>query len=111
MAQLTTLARPYARAAFETAVAANKLGAWSEMLGFLGALVQDEKVTGYLEEPSHSGAQQADALIEMAGDALDDDVRNFVRLLAANKRLVLLGEIVTLFEELKADHERIVDVE
>ena len=111
MAQLTTLARPYARAAFETAVATNKLKAWSEMLGLLGALVQEDRVASFLRVPANSAAQQADALIEMSGDALDDSVRNFVRVLATNKRLVLLGEIVRLFEEMKADHERVVDVE
>ena len=111
MAQLTTLARPYARAAFETAVATNKLKTWSEMLGLLGALVQEDRVASFLRVPAHSAAKQADALIEMCGDALDDSVRNFVRVLATNKRLVLLGEIVKLFEELKADHERIVDVD
>lgn len=111
MAQLTTLARPYARAAFETAVAANKLGAWSEMLGLLGALVQEDRVVGFLLAPSHNATQQADALIELCGESIDDSVKNFVRVLATNKRLVLLGEIVRLFEELKADHERVVDVE
>ena len=111
MAQLTTLARPYARAAFETAAATNKLKTWSEMLGLLGALVQEDRVASFLLVPAHSAAKQADALIEMCGDALDDSVRNFVRVLATNKRLVLLGEIVKLFEELKADHERIVDVD
>jgi F-type H+-transporting ATPase subunit delta len=111
MAQLTTLARPYARAAFETAVATNRLGAWSEMLGLLGTLVQEERVASFLAAPSHSTAEQAGVLIEIGGDALDDNVRNFVRVLASNKRLVLLGEIVKLFEEMKADHERVVDVE
>lgn len=111
MAQLTTLARPYARAAFETAVASNRLGPWSEMLGLLGALVREERVASFLMTPANSTAQQADALIDMCGDALDDSVRNFVRVLATNKRLVLLGEIVTLFEEMKADHERVVDVD
>jgi F-type H+-transporting ATPase subunit delta len=111
MAQLTTLARPYARAAFETAVASNHLTAWSEMLGLLGALVQEERVASFLLVPANSTAQQADALIDLCGDALDDSVRNFVRVLATNKRLVLLGEIVKLFEEMKADHERVVDVD
>lgn len=111
MAQLTTLARPYARAAFETAVASNRLGAWSQMLGLLGTLVQQERVSSFLMVPANSAAQQADALIDMSGDALDDNVRNFVRVLASNKRLVLLGEIVKLFEEMKADHERVVDVD
>jgi F-type H+-transporting ATPase subunit delta len=111
MAQLTTLARPYARAAFETAVATNRLAAWSEMLGLLGALMQEERVASFLMVPANSAAQQADALIDLSGDALDDSVRNFVRVLATNKRLVLLGEIVRLFEEMKADHERVVDVD
>jgi F-type H+-transporting ATPase subunit delta len=111
MAQFTTLARPYARAAFETAVATNRLKDWSEMLGLLGTLVQEERVASFLMVPANSAAQQADALIDLSGDSLDENVRNFVRVLATNKRLVLLREIVSLFEEMKADHERVIDVE
>ncbi len=111
MSQLTTLARPYARAAFETAIADGSLKTWSSALGLLAALSQDSRVAGYLSDPSHNTGEQAQALIDLCGNELDAKAQNFVLVLAANKRLVLLPEISALFDELKADYEKTVDVE
>lgn len=110
MSQLTTLARPYAKAAFKTAEEGASLQAWSKGLGLLAALMQEGKVAAYMANPAHSGQQQAATLIELCGSDLDGALQNFVRLLAANKRLVLLPEISGLFEALKAERERTVDV-
>lgn len=111
MAQLTTLARPYARAAFETAIGDSSLKAWSAMLGLLAALTQDSRVAGFLSDPSRNTGTQAQTLIDLAGGELDAKGQNFVLVLAANKRLKLLPEIAVLFEEMKADYEKTVDVE
>lgn len=111
MAQLTTLARPYARAAFETAIGDGSLKAWSAMLGLLAALTQDSRVATFLSDPSRNTGEQAQMLIDLAGTELDAKGQNFVLVLAANKRLPLLPEIATLFEALKADYEKTVDVE
>jgi len=111
MAQLTTLARPYAKAAFGTAESAGQLGAWSKSLGLLGSVVHDNKVAGFLFTPSRSTVEQAQTLIDLCGTELEAPVQNFVRVLAANKRLALLPEIVQLFEQLKAEREKSVDVE
>lgn len=111
MSQLTTLARPYARAAFETAIADGSLKAWSASLGLLGALLQDSKVASYLADPSRSTGAQGQTLLDLCGSELDAKAQNFVLVLAANKRLALLPDISVLFEELKADYEKTVDVE
>lgn len=111
MAQITTLARPYAKAAFNAAESAGQLGAWSKSLGLLGALVSEKKVAGFLFAPSRSTGEQAQALIDLCGAELEAKVQNFVQVLAANKRLALLPEIVQLFEQLKAEREKSVDVE
>ena len=111
MAQLTTLARPYARAAFETAIADGNLKSWSAMLALLSALTRDSRVAGFLSDPSRNTGEQAQTLIDLAGSELDAKGQNFVLVLAANKRLQLLPEIATLFETLKADYEKTVDVE
>ncbi len=111
MSQLTTLARPYARAAFETAVQDGALKAWSSMLNLLGSLMQETKVSGFLSSPSCSTGEQAQTLIDLSGSELDAKGQNFVLVLAANKRLKLLPEIANIFEALKADHEKTVDVE
>lgn len=111
MSQLTTLARPYAKAAFETAVFDDNLAQWSASLGVLAAIMQQPKVSKYMSVPSRSAHVQAATLIELCGNEISEKAGNFVRLLASNKRLALLPEISAIFEKLKADRERIVDVD
>ena len=65
MSQLTTMARPYAKAAFASARDGSALDAWSEGLGTLAALVQHEKVAAYLGAPTTSSGQQAQTLIDL----------------------------------------------
>lgn len=110
MSQFTTLARPYAKAAFKTAEEGASLQVWSVGLGLLAALMQHKKVAGYMSNPAHNGQQLAAVLIDLCGSELDAKVQNFVRLLASNKRLALLPEISSLFEALKAERERTVEV-
>lgn len=111
MAQLTTLARPYARAAFETATQDGQLQAWSSMLGLLGNLMLTPKVAEFLSAPARNTGAQAQTLIDLCGSELDSKGQNFVLVLSANKRLPLLPEISVIFEGLKAEHEKTVDVD
>jgi F-type H+-transporting ATPase subunit delta len=109
--ELTTIARPYARAAFATAVEADQLTQWSTMLGLLAAITSDEKVQSVLENPSLSQEHRAQLLVGVCGDQLDEKSKNFVSLLAEYQRIALLPEIHRLFELLKANHEKTVEVE
>jgi F-type H+-transporting ATPase subunit delta len=111
MAESITLARPYAKAAFEAAMADKDLGTWSKMLSLLAALAANDKVRLQLTSPALSAAQQSGTLIKLCGDELSPKVQNLVKLLAENKRLVLLPEIAEIFEALKANQEKTVDVE
>lgn len=111
MSQLTTLARPYAKAAFETAVASGSLQSWSRGLGVLSALMQHEKVATYMAIPSNSSEQQTKTLLELAGNEVDSKLQNLVSLLAGNRRLALLPQISELFEALKAESEKSIDVD
>jgi F-type H+-transporting ATPase subunit delta len=111
MSQFTTLARPYAKAAFKAADETGALQAWSKGLALMAALTQNAKVAGFLSNPSRSAEQQAKTLVELCGSELDATLQNLVRLLATNKRLALMPEISRLFEALKADRERTVDVD
>lgn len=111
MSQFTTQARPYAKAAFEVALSADNLAGWSQMLSVLGAVVRHETVERFLASPSLSAEQQAQAVIDVCGDALSEQGQNFVKLLAENKRLALLPEVSVLFEALKANQERSIDVD
>ena len=86
MAELSTLARPYAKAAFEYAVDNNQLASWSGQLATAAAVAADEGMAAVLNNPSLTAAQQAGKLGDVCGDALSAELRNFVAILAANKR-------------------------
>lgn len=111
MAELSTLARPYARAAFQFALSNDQLPEWHQQLSLLSAVFQNEKVRESIEPPALSADQQADIIIDVCGDELNESVGNFVKLLAQNKRLPLLPGIVRHFAQLKTEHEQAVDVE
>lgn len=111
MAELSTLARPYAKAAFEYAAAEGQLEKWLEALALSAAVAQQSKVVALLQSPNYMAAVQADKLIEICGDKLDEKQQNFLRLLAENRRLVLLPEIHEQFQILKANREKAVTVE
>jgi F-type H+-transporting ATPase subunit delta len=111
MAEIITLARPYAKAAFEVALADSDLESWSKMLAVLASVADEGPVATMLSSPALAAEQLAQCLIDVCGDELDSKGQNFIRLLAENKRLDLLSGISTLFEALKANQEKSVDVE
>lgn len=106
MSSQTTLARPYAKAAFQLAKQAKALQAWDEMLAISAAIAGDEKVLKLIESP-HVSAEQALALItDAAGDKLDDRFRGYLGVLAENDRLPLLGDIRSIYSRLRHKAER-----
>jgi len=111
MAELTTLARPYARAAFEFAKDLKALDRWSNMLDTVVAVVADPTVNNLLASPNITAAQKSQALVGVCGDDIDNKVANLLRYLATNNRLGLVAEIRELFELYKANFEQTVEVE
>lgn len=105
MSQALTLARPYARAAFGIARDEGKLADWSEALGFAATVAADERVAALLRHPQLTAD---DAVALLGRDGAGESVRNFLALLADNRRLAQLPEIAGLFEELRAEAERVV---
>ena len=110
MADKTTVARPYAKAAFEQASEDKRLVQWSEALRRAAAVVQDPRVANLLGNPQVTPVQLAQLVIDIAGPRLDEDERNFVNTLAQNRRLAYLPEISALFDQLKDQAEGVVDV-
>jgi F-type H+-transporting ATPase subunit delta len=110
MADRLTIARPYARAAFARAQADGRLGSWSVALARAAATVSDARVRALLGSPQVTAAQLADFISDIAGSDLDQSGRNFIAQLAENKRLPFLPEISQLFDQLKAEAERVVEV-
>tara|TARA_B110000503_G_scaffold139228_1_gene227155 strand:- start:1574 stop:2110 length:537 start_codon:yes stop_codon:yes gene_type:complete len=110
MAELSTLARPYAKAVFEYAVDAGDLKSWSDSLKVASAIAQADKVVQFIGSPGCTSAQQAAKIIEICGDAINEKTRGFLLVLAENKRLKLLPQISKQFEALKANKEKTIDV-
>ena len=110
MAELTTLARPYAKAAFEFADDNAALDHWSGALQSLAAVVAETRVADRLSDPLATSEQHAQTLVDLMGDSIDGKIQNFVQNLAANKRLGLLAEISSLFDLMKSNREQVLDV-
>ncbi len=109
MSNALTLARPYARAAFELARTNHALGEWAGKLAFAAQVAADARVTALFGDPRVAQADLA-ALVTPEGEAADSPFVTFVRLLAENHRLPVLPEIAALFTELKNEAERVLKV-
>ena len=110
MADRLTIARPYARAAFEEARGERRLAPWSQALRAGAQVVQDPRVKGLLGNPHVTPEQLAQLVIGIAGSQLGEHGGNFVRTLAANHRLAYLPEISTLFDTFRDTAEGVADV-
>lgn len=110
MAEERTLARPYAEAVFELAQDKGQLAQWSEALATLTAIVANADVAALIGNPGVDDKRLADALISIAGDALDVHGKNLVMLLADNGRLELLPAISEQYAHQRAGAENRIDV-
>lgn len=111
MAELLTLARPYAKAAFSYASEQGATENWSKVLQMLSAMVQDDAFSAYLDRPELTAEQQVKVIVGTTSDSLQSkSVENFLTLLAENDRLSLLPEIALEFEQLKAQNQNQTDV-
>ena len=110
--ELTTIARPYARAAFSQALdEASGLASWSRMMGLLSATFRDPSVQIALDNPLLTISDEAAIVIDIMGEELSPLGQNFIRVLADYGRISLLPQIAEMFELLKAHHEKTMDVE
>jgi F-type H+-transporting ATPase subunit delta len=111
-AELATIARPYARAAFSYALDQDSgLTGWSRMLQLLSAAVNEDVVRVALDNPLLSGDDEAGLLISLLGEEMSTECQNFVYVLAGYDRVALLPEIADMYELLKANHEKTMEVE
>jgi F-type H+-transporting ATPase subunit delta len=108
MSNALTLARPYARAAFGLAREHGRLAPWSNLLGFAATIAADARVQELLGHPKLT-LDDTLALLLPSGD-VDPNFRQYLAVLADNRRLVLLPEIADQFEALRAEAERVTKV-
>ena len=111
MAELSTLARPYAKAAFEYALEAGDLQGWSDSLGTVSSVAKQSSVDQLLSSPSSTASEQAAALTGICGESLSSAGKNFICILSENRRLKLLPQIAHQFEIMKANQERAIEVD
>lgn len=110
MSEAITIARPYAQAAFEEAQKLSDLKGWSEVLHSLAEIVTYADIHTVVSSPLVEKTQLAGLLSEMLGDRAKPQQLNFIRVLIENRRLLLLPEIAAIFEVLKSESEKTVDV-
>jgi len=111
MAEPSTIARPYAEAAFRLADAQGKLADWSTALANLAAVAADARVKAAVGDPNLPAAKVAGLFISILAGKLTGETENFVRVLAENGRLDVLAEIRTQYEVLKNEREGTVEAE
>ena len=111
MAELLTLARPYAKAAFAYASEQGALDLWSNALQMLTATVQDEAFSAYINRPELTPAEKVQTFVQVLGaEQTSVAISNFLTLLADNNRLALLPEISAEYELLKAQNKNTLEV-
>lgn len=102
MIEPITLARPYARAAFQFAVDNGAVDSWYEALVTVAAVVAEPSVAKVLDDPATTASQRAQTVATVLGDDLPTGVTQFVSVMAENHRLTLATEVATLFAELRS---------
>lgn len=105
MAERTTIARPYADAAFETARESGELRGWSQALKLAADIAVDAQMAEALASPKLDVAAKASLFLSIAGERFAAPMRNFVRILVEADRVALLPEIRELFEARRNEAE------
>jgi F-type H+-transporting ATPase subunit delta len=111
MAEPSTIARPYAEAAFKLAAAQGKLADWSSALANLAAVASDGRVRAAMNDPNLPAPKVAGLFLSILSGKLSGEAENFVRVLAENGRLDVLAEIRGQYEALKNEREGVVEAE
>lgn len=110
MSQAITVARPYAQAAFDEAQKKGELKAWSEMLHSAAQAVEQQDMQTVITSARVATAQLNNLMLAVCGGNLSVTAQNFIKLLVENKRLIVLPQILEMFETLRAEAEKSVDV-
>lgn len=102
MATLSAIARPYAQAAYEFAQANQEIPAWRTMLTAAAQTVQQPITSNVLTNTRISPQQWYSIFVDVLKPFLNEQRKNFIKLITENKRLSALPAIVDLFKEYEA---------
>ncbi|WP_279223010.1 F0F1 ATP synthase subunit delta [Stutzerimonas kunmingensis] len=111
MINTQTLARPYAKAAFEFASDAGTTESWSKMLNLAAIAVEVPEVAALLNDPRLTSESKVQGLVRLLGDDADEAFRNYVQTLGENDRLSVLPTVWELYEDIKAQAEKTLEAE
>ncbi len=111
MAEISTIARPYAVAAYKLGKEKKALAKWSEMLGFATQVANDTKMQAYINDPKVLASDLQTTFLKVCGDKLNDNAQNLIKVLVEYGRLSILPAITSAFEELKAQDEGVLEAQ
>ena len=111
MAEISTIARPYAVAIFNLAKEEKALSKWLDMLSLMSRIVENEDINSFIHDSKVLDADREKLILNICGDKIDSAGKNLIKLLVEYKRLLILSEITLLFEELKDKDEGVIEAE
>ncbi len=111
MAELSTIARPYAVAAYKLGREQKALVKWSEMLSFAADVATNPQMKTYIEDPKVLDSDLQANFLKVCGDQLNEFGQNLIKVLIENNRISILPAIKSAFEELKAQDEGVLDTQ
>ena len=111
MAELATVARPYAEAAFKIASEERALPVWGEMLKLSAAVMRDPAMQSAIDNPRLGAPEKESLFLSVVGDKLNAIGKSFIRTLVAADRITLLPQIETMFSDLRNAAEGVAKAE
>ena len=111
MAEISTIARPYAVAIFILAKEEKALSKWSDMLSLMSGIVENEDINSFINDSKILDEDREKLILNICGDKINSSGKNLIKLLVEYKRLLILSSITLLFEELKDKDEGVIEAE
>ncbi len=111
MAELVTVARPYAEATFKAGLEANQLAEYANGVQMAAAIANDSAMSALLHDPKVSSAQKLEMFSAVAGNVMPEGVKTLVKILLDGQRATLLPSIAEQFDALKRKHDGVVNAQ
>jgi F-type H+-transporting ATPase subunit delta len=111
MAEISTIARPYAVAAYNLAKEKNALASWSDMLGLMSAVATNDDMHAYINDPKVIDSDLEATFLKVCGDKLNEHGQNLVKVLVEYNRMTIITAIASAYEALKAQDEGVLEAQ
>ncbi len=109
MAEAITVARPYAEAIFKLGVSGDSLTQWSKILHLCASIAENDQIKLLIGNPTMSADKLSAIFLEIGRGKFSEEAKNLIKILTENKRILILPQISQLYEQLKAQHEGILE--